>query len=300
MAVAVSTPVYDGPLDVLLRLVLDGDVDLYAIDVCAVVDAYLAHLDELQAECAPLDLEAATEFLVLASTLVELKTTRLLPSPAEVELDESLWLWEERDLLFSRLVQCRTFAAAAERLVERFATARRSVGRRSGVDERHLDLSPELLTGVGVDDLHRAYLAAARPRPVPEVSLAHVAPIRVSVADAIGELCEVLAVRRSATFRQLTIHLRERVEVVVRFLAVLELHKDGIVELDQPTCFGELVVRWAGSAPSARDADAHDAGHAEAGRGVGSGPHDRWVEPVRGAAEATALVAASEATGPHR
>ncbi len=118
--------------------------------------------------------------------------------------------------------------------------------RRVGLEEQFLDLTPDLLTGVQPEHLRRAFLKAVAPKPVPEVSLAHVSDVRISVADAIEELIDELPRMGSVTFRSLTVGLGEKLEVVVRFLAVLELFKQGYVELDQLSSFGDLTVTWLG------------------------------------------------------
>ena len=109
MAIDVATPVYEGPFDLLLQLILAEEVDLYEINLARIVDAYLAEIERLQA----LDLDVATEFLLIAATLVELKARRLLPGRAEVDLDDELALWEERDMLLARLLECKTFKDVA-------------------------------------------------------------------------------------------------------------------------------------------------------------------------------------------
>ena len=194
-----------------------------------------------------LNLDVASEFLLIAATLVELKSRRLLPTGDDLDLDDELALWEERDLLLHRLVECKTFKEAAVALSVLAAEADRSVGRTLGVDERYLGLMPDLLEGVGADDLRRAYLRAIAPKPVPRIDLDHVAPIRASVTDAMAELVDELPRVGRITFRALTGDLVERLEVVVRFLAVLELFKVGLVDLDQARTFGDIVIGgWGG------------------------------------------------------
>lgn len=255
MPVDVRTEVYEGPLDLLLQLILQEEVDLYEVSLASIVDAYLAELDRLIESESTLDLEVATEFLLIAATLVELKTRRLLPDPEGDDLDESIWLWEERDLLLARLIECKTFKNVAAQVEALFARGAGTVPRRAGLDERFLALSPDLLAGVGPDDLARAFVRATRPRPEPVLSLHHVTPITASVSDALAQLARTLPYLGTATFRELTADLDDRIEVVVRFLAVLELYKEGLVDLEQPTTFGELTVRWLGVDGDGADVD---------------------------------------------
>jgi segregation and condensation protein A len=243
MAVEVSTPVFEGPFDLLLHLILEEKVDLYEVSLARIVDAYLAELERMQS----LDLELATEFLLIAATLVELKARRLLPGREDVELDDELAVWEERDLLLARLLECKTFkdvAAVLERLAERAAA---SWPRQAGVEERFLGLVPDPLEGLRPERLRQAFLRATRPAPVPRVDLFHVSPIRLTVAEAVDGLAARLSVEGRASFRTLTAGVAERLEVIVSFLALLELFKQGFVDLEQLEQFGDIEVVWLGS-----------------------------------------------------
>jgi segregation and condensation protein A len=246
MSYEVSTEVFEGPFDLLLHLILREQVELWDVDLSRIVDAYLAELQRM--ETGGLDLEVATEFLLIAATLVELKTRRLLPGSDDVDLDEELGLWEQRDLLLARLLECKTFKDASAALQRLSAAAERSYPRRAGLEERFLALTPDLLEGVTAGKLHAAFLRATAPRPVARVDLDHVAPLRISVRDAIDELVDELprAPGRTITFRRLTAQLVDRLDVIVRFLAVLELFKQGVVDLDQAERCGDIVIRWLG------------------------------------------------------
>jgi segregation and condensation protein A len=243
MPYEVQTPVFEGPFELLLHLILQEQVDLYEISLATIVDGYLRELERME----QLELELASEFLLIAATLVELKSRRLLPAADDLDLDEELAVWEERDLLLHRLVECKTFKEAAIALQVLAGEAGRRFARTVGVDDRFLGLMPDLLEGVGADDVRRAYLRALVPKPAPRIDLDHVAPIRISVTDAITELVDELPRLGRTTFRALTSDLVERLEVVVRFLAVLELFKKGLVDLDQPRTFGEIEIVWLGA-----------------------------------------------------
>jgi len=240
MAYEVATPVYDGPFDLLLHLILKEEVDIHEVSLTRIVEAYLEEIQRMQM----LDLDVATEFLLIASTLVELKTRRLLPGRDDMDLDEELALWSERDLLLARLLDCKTFkdvAAVFSQLTER---ASLSFPRRSGPDERFADLLPDMLDGVTPARLQRAYLRVTQPKPPTSIDLFHVAPIRASVADALMEMLETLPKLGKVTFRQITEAIYDRIEVVVRFLAILELYKQGRVSLEQSDRFGDIEVQW--------------------------------------------------------
>ena len=239
-----QTDVFEGPFDLLLHLILSQQVELYEVSLSMIVDAYLAELDRMD----DLDLDVATEFLLIAATLVELKTRRLLPDDSDIDIDDEFSLWEERDLLLARLVECKTFKDAAKLLAGLADVAGRSFPRTAGLEERFVDLAPDLLAGVTPLDIRAAFVRATTPRPVPHVVLDHVAPSSLTVMEAVAELVDELPRIGRITFRALTDTFVTRIEVVVRFLAVLELFKQGLIDLDQPTTFGELEITWTGGA----------------------------------------------------
>ncbi|MDP8976613.1 MAG: segregation/condensation protein A [Actinomycetota bacterium] len=246
MPYEVSTPVFEGPLDLLLNLVVEEQVDLYEVSISTIVDAYLSHLEGLH----HVDLETATEFLLMAAVLVELKVRRLLPAPATVDVDEEIELCSKRDLLLARLLECKTYSQAAQALRRLAVGAERSRPRVAGMEDRFAGLMPDALGGVTAEQLRSAMERALTPRPVPRVGLEHVTPVRASVRDAVAQLSEELPRLGEASFRRLTDGVVERLVIIVRFLAVLELYKEGLVELDQGRTFGELRVRWLGEGGS--------------------------------------------------
>ena len=242
MATRVETPVYEGPFDLLLQLILAEEVDLYEVSLSRIVDSYLAEIERMQS----LDLDVATEFLLIAATLVELKARRLLPGSADVDLDDELALWEERDLLLARLLDCKTFKDVSAVFGTLSEHAAASIARRVGPDERFDEVAPDLLAGISPQHLREAAIVALTPKPTPRIDLHHVAPIRVSVADAVAELLDELPRVGRITFRRLTSELADRLDVIVRFLAVLELFKQGVVDVDQVGQFGDITIAWVG------------------------------------------------------
>ncbi len=257
VSIDVSTPIYEGPFDLLLQLILREQVDLYEIDLSHIVDAYLAELDKMQS----LDLDVATEFLLIAATLVELKTRRLLPGSSDIDLDEEFSLWEERDLLLARLIECKTFKDVARVFSSLADEADLSFPRTVGPDERFAGLMPDLLEGTSLRRFQSAAIRALTPRPEPIVDLFHVDPISITVADAVAELIDELPRVGRISFRRLTADLGERIEVIVRFLAVLELFKQGCVDIDQAERFGDIEVIWSAPEDIAVDSiliDAYD------------------------------------------
>ena len=244
MAVDVSTPVYEGPFDLLLQLILKEQVDIYEINLSTIVDQYLAEVERLH----ELDLDVATGFLLIASTLVELKARRLLPNPTDIDLDEALALWEERDLLLARLLEAKTFKDVATVFSALADDASLSFPRHVGPDDRFADLLPDLLEGTSVRSLQRAAIRAFTPTPEPVVDLFHVNPIRFTVAETVESLIERLPAIGRTSFRFLAADFDDRIEVIVHFLAVLELFKQGAVDIDQPERFGDIEIEWIADA----------------------------------------------------
>jgi segregation and condensation protein A len=239
----VSTAVFEGPFDLLLHLVTKDQVDIWELSLSSIVDQYLATIEGMQA----LDLSVATEFLLTAAVLLELKARRLLPGPSG-EGEEELALWEERDLLLARLLECKTFKDASLALSRLMDSADLSVPRRAGLEERFLGLAPDLLEGVTAGRLHDALARLLAPKPVPRVNTDHVAPIRASVAETLEQLVARLPREGRTTFRRLIEGLVEPLEIIVYFLALLELCKRGAVDLEQAERLGELRVNWLGLA----------------------------------------------------
>lgn len=243
VAYKVQTSVYEGPFDLLLHLILRDEVDLYEVSLGTIVDAYLGELERMQDD---LDLEIATEFLLIAATLVELKSRRLLPDEGDLSLDDELGLWEERDLLLARLLECKTFKDAARALEGLAVEAGKSYPRTAGLEERFIGLVPDLLEGVDAGDIMAAMQRAMAPKPQPTIDLFHVTPVKLTVAETVVSLVDELPTIGRTTLRDLTASAVDRIEVVVYFLALLELYKQGVIDLSQVATFGSLTVDWVG------------------------------------------------------
>src|SRR6266540_3095315 len=224
----VKTEVFEGPFDLLLHLIARQQVDIWQVSLSKITEEYLAEIKRMR----ELNLEVATEFLVVAATLLELKAARLLPSP-DGEDDEVEALLEERDLLFARLLQYRAYKHVAELFGARIA--------------------PSLLTGVRPEDLARLAAAAFTPVPVPQVSTEHIAPVRLTVSEAVAELAGRLRDRGETTFEALLGRNVPPIEVVINLLALLELYKRSLIELEQTATFGAITVRWTGHAGAETD-----------------------------------------------
>jgi len=235
----VTTPVFEGPFDLLLHLILKEEVDLWEVSLARIVDAFCVEVENMDR----VDLDLTTEFLLIAATLVELKARRLLPGRENVELDEELMRFEERDLLLARLLECKTFQDAARVINDQLQAASRSIARTAGPEEPFRSLAPDPLERVALDAFLKAAVRGLAPKPVEEVETAHIAPIRASVRDAIDTVLALLPEHGTIRFRELAYGVTEKLEVIVRFLAILELFKQGVVDVEQFESFGELTVR---------------------------------------------------------
>jgi segregation and condensation protein A len=241
MGYVVRTEVFEGPFDLLLHLIARQRVDIWQVSLSRITEDYLAEVRRMR----ELNLEVATEFLVVAATLLELKAARLLPAP-DADPDEAETLLEERDLLFARVLQYRAYKQVAELFAGRLAEQGAYVGRRVGAEDVLRQVVPELLVGVAPAELARLAAAAMVPAPPPEVTTGHIAPPKLSVAEAVGDLARRLQRQGTTSFEELVGHQALPIEVVVGLLAVLELYKRSLVELDQTDTFGDIAVRWTG------------------------------------------------------
>jgi segregation and condensation protein A len=245
---------FEGPFDLLLQLIGKHKLDVTEIALSKVTDEFIAHLRALGDE---LDLDQASEFLVVASTLLDLKAARLLPA-ADVEDEEDLELLEARDLLFARLLQYKAYKQAAAFLRERETEAARRFPREAGLEPRFADLMPEVL--LDITPARFAELAARALTPkVPEVvSVSHLHAPPVSVSEQLLVVRNHLVRSGTATFRALTSDCEHTLEVVARFLALLELYRQQRVVFEQLTPLGELHVRWTGGAVPSRPGNPAD------------------------------------------
>ncbi len=235
--------VFEGPFDLLLGLIAKHKLDVTEVALAKVTDEFIGHI---RAGGADWDLGQATEFLVVAATLLDLKAARLLPS-GEVESEEDLALLEARDLLFARLLQYRAYKQAASFLAARMAEERGRFVRSVTLEPQFASLLPEVLLGLGPQEFAALAARALAPKPVPEISMAHLHAVKVSVREQAAILVAALRRAGSSTFRALTADCEGTVYVVARFLALLELYREGAVMFDQVSPLGELHIRWTGT-----------------------------------------------------
>lgn len=233
----VELPVFTGPFRVLTELILERKMDVCDISVAAVTEDFLAKADQAEGWT----LEEATWFLAICAVLLEMKVGRLFPS--EREPDEEDLLGASPDLAFARSLELIAFRKIARVLKKGFAESASYHPREAGPLEEFAHLYPDPMEKVTAEELAATALALLRP---PTVDLSHVQPIRATVADALAAVEQRLAEGGDTRFRELVRDCRERIDVVVRFLALLELHAQGRIALTQAATFGEIEVRWEG------------------------------------------------------
>jgi len=234
---------FEGPFDLLLNLISKHKLDITEVALSQVTDEFIAHV---RAAGPTWDLEQTTSFLLVASTLLDLKAARLLPQ-GDVEDEEDLALLEARDLLFARLMQYKAFKLVAGVLDGRLANEARRHPRAVGLEERFATLLPEVLIGIGLEQFAALAAKAMEPKPVLEVSLQHIHAAQVSVREQATLVVERLRRSGTMTFRALCGDSPDTLTTVARFLSLLELFREGAVAFDQVTPLGELSVRWTGS-----------------------------------------------------
>ena len=248
----VHLDVFEGPFDLLLGLIAKHKLDITEIALASVTDEFVAHIRAAQEADTEWDLGQASEFLLVAATLLDLKAARLLPQSAPTD-DDDFALLEARDLLFARLLQYRAFKDIANAFAERMATASRMTARQAGLEPQFASLLPELVMGITPEQLAMVAARTLTPKPPPTVGLDHLHVPQLSVREQAALLVDRLRGDRAATFRDLVADANETFVIVARFLALLELYKEGAVAFDQPEALGVLTVRWTGSDAGAVD-----------------------------------------------
>ncbi len=237
----VTTPSFSGPIELLLQLISGHDVDVLDIALAPIVDEFVAALRD---DALHIDVDELSEFLLIAAILLQMKSQRLLPGRDSTEPDEEFVGWEERDVLLARLLELRTYAALSDAFVSLFERASRAFPRLRGIDDGFVVRPPDLLAGVTTAQLAGAYLRGIEEKPVPVVRLNHVTVDAVSVAETVVSLSQRLPSMGALSFRALTESLGSRIEIIVHFLALLELCKLGLVELGQGSTFGDVQISW--------------------------------------------------------
>jgi len=241
---------FDGPFDLLLQLISRHKMDVTEVALGVVTDDFIAYIRALEGSEDGWDLDQTTEFLVVAATLLDLKAARLLPS-GEVEDEEDLALLEARDLLFARLLQYRAFKQISAIFAERIGREERTFPRVVALEPQFASLLPEVLIGVGADRFAAIAQRVLSPKVAPTVGVEHIHRPLVSVTEESAKIVEHLRRSGRSTFRSLIGDADSTLVVVARFLALLELYREGVLRFEQVVALGELQVTWVGSAEGA-------------------------------------------------
>jgi len=237
---------FDGPFDLLLQLISRHKLDITEISLSMVTDEFIAFIRALETSGEGWRLDQATEFLVIAATLLDLKAARLLPS-GEIEDEEDLALLEARDILFARLLQYRAFKEIAASFQEAITQADKSFPRVVALDPALASLLPEVLIGVGAQRFAAIAERVLTPKVAPVVALEHLHSALVSVAEESKMVVEALRKSRTISFRNLVQGADSTLVVVARFLALLDLYRQGALRFEQVIALGELQISWIGS-----------------------------------------------------
>ena len=238
---------FDGPFDLLLQLISRHKMDITEVALGTVTDEFISYIKQLENSENGWDLDKTTEFLVVAATLLDLKAAKLLPS-GEVDDESDLALLEARDLLFARLLQYRAFKEIAAIFSERIEREEKSFPRTVALEPHFAQLLPEVLIGVGAQRFAAIANRVLTPKTTPIFSIDHLHRPLVSVAEQAVKVVEMLRKAGRVTFRLLVSDASSTLVVVARFLALLELYREGVVRFEQVISLGELQITWVGSA----------------------------------------------------
>jgi segregation and condensation protein A len=242
----VHLDVFSGPFDLLLGLISKHKLDITEIALAKVTDEFIAHIKAAREAEIDWDLSQASEFLLVAATLLDLKASRLLPQMGPQD-EEDLALIEARDLLFARLLQYRAFKDIAHTFADRMATAGRMTPRQAGLEPQFARLLPELVMGITPEQLAMVAARAMVPRVPPTVGLDHLHAPQVSVREQAGIIGDRLRREKVCSFRSLVSDADSTLVIVARFLALLELFREAAIAFDQVEALEELTVRWTGA-----------------------------------------------------
>ena len=238
---------FDGPFDLLLQLISRHKMDITEIALGTVTNEFISYIKQLENSENGWDLDKTTEFLVVAATLLDLKAAKLLPS-GQIDDEADLALLEARDLLFARLLQYRAFKELSVIFAGRIEREEKSFARLVALEPHLAQLLPEVLIGVGSQRFAAIANRVLTPKTTPTFSIEHIYRPLVSVAEQALKVVEHLRRSSRVTFRALIADADSTLVVVARFLALLELYKEGVVRFEQVISLGELQISWVGTA----------------------------------------------------
>ena len=238
---------FDGPFDLLLQLISRHKMDITEIALGTVTDEFISYIKQLENSENGWDLDKTTEFLVVAATLLDLKAAKLLPS-GQIDDEADLALLEARDLLFARLLQYRAFKELSAIFAERIEREEKSFARLVALEPHFAQLLPEVLIGVGAQRFAAIANRVLTPKTTPTFSIEHIHRPLVSVAEQALKVVEHLRRASRVSFRALIADADSTLVVVARFLALLELYREGVIRFEQVVSLGELQISWVGTA----------------------------------------------------
>ncbi len=244
MSFEVETEIYKGPIGLLLSLITAQKVDLWELSISDLVDDYLTELEHMR----ELDLEIATEFLVVASTLLELKCRRLLPNSNPLEIDDDFAFFEERDLLIARLLEVKTYHDASITFLDMIENAAKTIPHPGVLEQPFASLMPDILAGITPERLASSLRRFLISEPDSIVDVSHLPAHPVSISQAARGVVLRLIEMQRCSFEELMDQAQTRIEVVVGFLAVLELYRQSRILIEQESSLREIVVEWASAA----------------------------------------------------
>ena len=239
-AFRVSLSNFDGPFDLLLTLISKHELDITEVSLSRVTDEFISYLRELDGDA---ELDQASEFLVVAATLLDMKVAGLLPQGELVDA-ESVALLEARDLLFARLLQYRAFKEVSGWFAAQLAAEENRHVRSVPLDEKHRRAIPELAWTLTPEDFAALAVLAFTPKEIPHVGLDHLHAPLVSIREQAAIVVTLLRGSEGMTFRELVAGVDQPGVVVARFLSILELYRHAAISFEQLEPLGELTLRW--------------------------------------------------------
>jgi len=240
----VSLDVFDGPFDLLLSLIGKHELDITEISLSLVTDEFISYLAGIEGQ-GLIELDRASEFLVVAATLLDLKITSLLPQGELVDAEDVAML-EARDLLFARLLQYRAFKLASAWFGSRITAEEARHPRQVPLERKFRERGPELVWRLSPQDFAALAMLAFAPKEIPMVGFDHLHAPLVSIREQASIVVSMLRTGGTQSFRSLIAGVIERGVIVARFLAILELYRRDAVLFEQAEPLGELLVEWSG------------------------------------------------------
>jgi segregation and condensation protein A len=237
----VSLSVFDGPFDLLLTLISKHELDITEVSLSRVTDEFISYLRELETGD---ELDEASEFLVVAATLLDMKVAGLLPQGELVDA-ESVALLEARDLLFARLLQYRAFKEVSAWFATTLQAEDRRHARTVRLDAKYRNTVPELVWTLSADDFAALALLAMTPKEIPQVGLDHLHAPLISIREQAAVVVSMLRTAGSLSFRQIVAGVTQPGVFVARFLSVLELYRHNAISFEQLEPLGDITLRWA-------------------------------------------------------